>query len=44
MTPLQGALIAAAVANNGEQMRPYLVEQLLGPDLDRADTTEPKPS
>ena len=33
MTPLQGALIAATVANNGTQMRPYLVEQLLGPDL-----------
>ncbi|MBO4210489.1 peptidoglycan D,D-transpeptidase FtsI family protein [Micromonospora echinofusca] len=32
MTPLQGAMIAAAVANNGRQMRPYLVQQLLGPD------------
>jgi penicillin-binding protein A len=32
MTPLQGALIAAAVANNGRQMRPYLVGKLLGPD------------
>ncbi|MFI6758276.1 peptidoglycan D,D-transpeptidase FtsI family protein [Micromonospora sp. NPDC050417] len=32
MTPLEGALIAAAVANNGSQMRPYLVQQLLGPD------------
>ena len=32
MTPLQGALIAASVANDGSQMRPYLVEQLLGPD------------
>jgi peptidoglycan glycosyltransferase len=32
MTPLQGALIAAAVANGGSQMRPYLVQQLLGPD------------
>ncbi|WBB78268.1 penicillin-binding protein 2 [Micromonospora sp. WMMD882] len=32
MTPLQGALIAATVANNGTQMRPYLVRQLLGPD------------
>jgi peptidoglycan glycosyltransferase len=29
MTPLQGALIAAAVANGGKQMRPYLVQQLL---------------
>ncbi|WP_033343419.1 penicillin-binding transpeptidase domain-containing protein [Catenuloplanes japonicus] len=32
MTPLQGAMIAAAVANDGVQMRPYLVERLLGPD------------
>ncbi|MDO3705450.1 penicillin-binding protein 2 [Micromonospora sp. C28SCA-DRY-2] len=32
MTPLQGAMIAASVANGGSQMRPYLVRQLLGPD------------
>jgi penicillin-binding protein A len=32
MTPLQGALIAATVANDGRQMRPYLVRQLLGTD------------
>ncbi|SCG61017.1 peptidoglycan D,D-transpeptidase FtsI family protein [Micromonospora coxensis] len=32
MTPLQGAMIAGAVANEGRQMRPYLVKQLLGPD------------
>lgn len=32
MTPLQGALIAAAAANGGRQMRPYLVNKLLGPD------------
>jgi peptidoglycan glycosyltransferase len=32
MSPLQGAMIAAAVANDGQQMRPYLVKQLLGPD------------
>jgi peptidoglycan glycosyltransferase len=33
MTPLQGALIAAAIANNGIQMRPYLIDSLKGPDL-----------
>jgi penicillin-binding protein A len=33
MTPMEGALIAATVANNGVQMRPYLVDQLQGPDL-----------
>ncbi|MEU1678425.1 penicillin-binding transpeptidase domain-containing protein [Micromonospora zamorensis] len=32
MTPLEGAMIAGAVANNGSQMRPYLVRQLLAPD------------
>ena len=32
MTPLQGALLAATVANGGKQMRPYLVQQLLGSD------------
>ncbi|MFI7077788.1 peptidoglycan D,D-transpeptidase FtsI family protein [Micromonospora sp. NPDC049903] len=32
MSPLEGAMIAAAVANQGSQMRPYLVRQLLGPD------------
>lgn len=33
MSPLQGALIAAAVANNGVQMRPYLIETLQDSDL-----------
>jgi len=33
VTPLQAAMMAAAVANGGEQMRPYLIDQLLGPDL-----------
>ncbi|RQW98629.1 peptidoglycan D,D-transpeptidase FtsI family protein [Micromonospora inaquosa] len=32
MTPLEGALIAGAVANSGSQMRPYLVRQWLAPD------------
>ncbi|GAB2938403.1 D,D-transpeptidase PbpA [Micromonospora polyrhachis] len=32
MTPLEGAMIAGAVANGGTQMRPYLVQKLLGPD------------
>lgn len=33
MTPLQGAMIAAAVANGGVQMRPYLIDHTQGPDL-----------
>ena len=39
MTPLQGAMVAAAIANNGSQMRPIVVEKLVGPDL----TTYPGP-
>jgi peptidoglycan glycosyltransferase len=32
MTTMQGAMMAATVANGGRQMRPYLVQQLLSPD------------
>ncbi|GLW33980.1 peptidoglycan D,D-transpeptidase FtsI family protein [Actinoplanes regularis] len=42
MTPLQGALIAATVANGGEQMRPYLVQKLLSPDRRTIYTASPK--
>ena len=43
MTPLEGAMIAAAVANNGSQMRPYLVRQLLAPDRTTVyDTAKPR--
>jgi penicillin-binding protein A len=31
-TPLQMALVAAAIANDGVMMRPYLVERILRPD------------
>ncbi|GIE80971.1 penicillin-binding protein A [Actinoplanes philippinensis] len=43
MTPLQGALIAATVANNGTQMRPYLVQQQLDADRRTIYTANPKP-
>jgi penicillin-binding protein A len=43
MTPLQGALIAATVANGGKQMRPYLVQQLKAADLTTVHyTAQPK--
>ena len=42
MTPLQGALIAATVANGGKQMRPYLVQKLTSPDLRTIYTADPK--
>jgi peptidoglycan glycosyltransferase len=31
MSPLQGAMIAATIANDGVMMRPYLVEDVVGP-------------
>ncbi|HET6215132.1 MAG TPA: penicillin-binding transpeptidase domain-containing protein [Micromonosporaceae bacterium] len=42
MTPMQGALIAAAVANYGTQLRPYLIEKRQSPDLTTMDTGQPK--
>ena len=41
MTPLQGAMIAGGVANNGVVMTPYLVRQITAPDLSPLDTTQP---
>jgi peptidoglycan glycosyltransferase len=42
MTPLHAALVAATVANDGVQMRPYLVEQVQAPDLTVIDSTQPE--
>ena len=42
LTPLQGAEIAAAVANRGVLMKPYLVSQLQAPDLTVLDRTDPE--
>jgi peptidoglycan glycosyltransferase len=42
ITPLQGAMIAAAVANDGKLMRPYLVDQVRAPDLTVIDQTDPE--
>ncbi|RBY92624.1 penicillin-binding protein 2 [Blastococcus sp. TF02A-30] len=42
MTPLQAAMIAAAVANDGRLMKPHLVDQLLAPDLTVIDETDPE--
>jgi peptidoglycan glycosyltransferase len=41
MTPLQGAMIAAAVANNGVLMTPYLVKEVEAPDYTTLDKTRP---
>jgi peptidoglycan glycosyltransferase len=42
VTPMQAAMIAAAVANDGALMRPYLVQQVQAPDLSVIDRTEPE--
>jgi len=39
VTPLQNALVAATIANEGVTMRPYLVDSLKGPDLANISTT-----
>jgi peptidoglycan glycosyltransferase len=41
-TPLQMAMISAAVANGGELMRPHLVARTRGPDLEVLSETEPQ--
>jgi penicillin-binding protein A len=42
MTPLQAAMVAAAVANDGTLMTPYLVDQVRAPDLSVLDQTDPE--
>ncbi|OBF98209.1 penicillin-binding protein [Mycobacterium sp. 852002-51152_SCH6134967] len=42
LTPLQNAQIAAAIANKGVAMKPYLVDNLKGPDLTNIATTAPQ--
>ena len=41
LTPLQAAMIASAVANDGTLMSPYLVDQVRAPDLSVIDQTDP---
>jgi peptidoglycan glycosyltransferase len=42
VTPLQVAMISAAVANNGIVMKPYLVQRIRGADLDTIHETGPE--
>ena len=42
MTPLQAAMVAAAVANDGTLMQPYLIDQVRAPDLSVLDETDPE--
>jgi peptidoglycan glycosyltransferase len=41
VTPLQAAMISAAVANNGKLMKPYLVKQETAPDLSVLSKPDP---
>jgi len=41
-TPLQMAMVIAAIANDGTVMRPYLVDEVRSPDLDTLDKAEPE--
>ena len=41
-TPLQMAMVAAAVANGGEVMKPYLVQEARAPDQSRLRRTDPE--
>ncbi len=42
MTPLQAAMVAAAVANDGTLMTPYLIDQVRAPDLTVIDQADPE--
>ena len=42
VTPLQVAMMSAAIANRGVVMQPYLVDSVLGNDLTELDSTSPQ--
>ncbi len=42
VTPMQIAMVSAAIANRGVLMRPYLVQQVLSADLQTIDTQKPE--
>ncbi|PZT69064.1 penicillin-binding protein 2 [Streptomyces sp. SW4] len=41
-TPLQMAMVPAAVANNGTLMKPYMVDELQAPNVDTIEKTDPE--
>ncbi|MFF3455543.1 peptidoglycan D,D-transpeptidase FtsI family protein [Streptomyces sp. NPDC002730] len=41
-TPLQMAMVAAAIANDGKLMKPYMIDQLETPNLDIIKKNEPE--
>lgn len=42
VTPLQMAMVAAAIANDGEQMKPQLVSSIRAADLELIDSPQPE--
>ncbi len=42
VTPLQIAMVSAAVGNDGVVMKPYMIESVLGSDLSTIDETKPE--
>lgn len=42
VTPLQMAMVAATVANGGREMKPYIVDKTLAPDLTTLESTSPE--
>jgi peptidoglycan glycosyltransferase len=41
VTPLQVAMVSAAIANGGKEMQPTLVDQIIAPDLSVIDDPQP---
>lgn len=41
-TPLQNAMVVAAIANGGQVMKPYLVKEIQNQELDTIQTIEPE--
>ena len=41
-TPLQMAMVAAAIANDGKMMKPYMVDSLRAPNLNTVEQTDPE--
>ncbi|MEU8520698.1 penicillin-binding transpeptidase domain-containing protein [Streptomyces sp. NBC_01216] len=41
-TPLQMAMVASAIANDGKLMKPYMIQELRAPNLDVIKKTEPE--
>lgn len=42
VTPMQMAMVASSIANDGSLMKPYLVERTLSPDLNVLSVTNPE--